>query len=149
MALQTTYASVMAAAYAGMVANTEHVMNQISRTAVLSEIGFGKVVVQGAADRVVRLPDASNLKFVGISVRDQAGARGVTEDTYAIGDSVPVLTKGVIWVVAGENVAAGDPVYFLNATGALMKTATNATLIAGARFEASASSGALVPVRLG
>lgn len=148
MAITTTYGATLGVAYAGMISNLE-VTNVISRTVTTAAIGFGKVGVQGAGDRTARLPDAANTKFEGIAVRDQGvPATATSFDEYPVGYTGGFLTLGVIWVVAGEAVARGDAAYFVPATGAIVKTATGNTPIPNAKFDASAASGALVPLRL-
>lgn len=151
MPLQTSYSSIMAVAHAGMVVNTE-LANVISRTVTAGEIGFGQVAVQGASDHTVRPSDVGLTDFVGITVRDQA-VDPQTPNVYGIGSTAAVMTKGVIWVVAGEAVAAGDPVYFdPTSFGAFLNDAAggNAILIPNARFDTSATAqGQLVKLRLG
>jgi hypothetical protein len=119
----------------------------VSRFVEGAAIGFGKVVVQGAADNGIAAPGAGNTKYVGITALSPA-ARG-TNDTYAVGESAAVITLGDVVVTVAEAVVAGDPVYFVSASGNIVKTASGNVLIAGARFETSAGSGALAIVRLG
>ena len=146
MAVQTTYTNVHDVAYEGMEADLESAgRDNVSRTAE-AVVGFGKAVSQGAGDHGI-VPFATAItKFLGITVRDQA-VDGTSPDAYRVYDTAAVKLKGVIWVKAGEAVAAGDPVY-LTAAGAFMKTATSNTLVPNARFEKTAPLNALVPVRL-
>lgn len=141
MAVQTTYNETLSQAVAGQQGSTDHA-EVISRTVETAALAFGKVAVQGAKDLGVRPPSASHTKFVGITVIDQAQAF-TTADTYAVGQTAGVLREGPVWVAVGEAVAAGDAAYFVPATGAIMKTATDNIAIPGGRFDTSAASGGL------
>lgn len=52
--------------------------------------------------------------FRGITIEDKTLVlrAGETVDTFRQGDNVGLLTDGVIWVIAGGAVKAGDPAYF-------------------------------------
>lgn len=56
--------------------------------------------------------DVTGNEFLGISIASmgQGLVSGQTADTYAQYDSVPIMTRGSIWVTAGGTVADGDPV---------------------------------------
>lgn len=151
MAVQLDYPSVHGPAFAGQRADLipETV---ISRTAANGSIAFGSVVVQAEDDHsvttIANLATNDPGGFVGIAVRDQA----VTPDTinaYSEDETAGIMTKGSIWVQAYETVAAGDPVYFVTATGALGKTSASSTLIPGARWDTSRTGAGLAKVRLG
>lgn len=144
--VQSTYASGLSAAFAGMIANQEPT-NIISRTLKLAAIGFGKVAVQGANADECRNPDAGQTKYLGITVRDQS-VDPSSSDQYRINDTVAILTKGVVWVTAGANVAAGDAVYFVPATGVITNSSVGNTIIPNAKFDTGGNSGALVKLRL-
>ena len=117
-AIQTTYNSTHPAAYEGMVADIVPA-TIISRTVENAALGFGKVAVQGAGAQATRAPTTGVTNFIGITVRDQAADPNLASQ-YAIGATAALLTYGAIWVLAGETVAEGDPVYFVPLTGALM-----------------------------
>lgn len=142
--LQSAYSATHAAALEGMVANSEPSVI-ISKVAEDDEgIGFGKVAVQGALDNGVTDAEAGAV-FRGITVAD----RGQMAEVYVKGATVPVMTKGVIWVMASVQVAVGEPVYFVPATGVLTNVSTNNTLIPNAIWESSTAGAALAKVRLG
>ena len=134
---QTTYLDNLASAVEGQQAHTERNI-VISRNVALAAIGFGKVAVQGATDGAVRAPASGETKFVGITVIDQA-VDPSSPDEYPVGASAGVLRSGSVWVKVGEAVTAGDPAYFVPASGAIMKTASGNTLIPGGRFDTSAA----------
>lgn len=84
-------------------------------------------------------------RFRGITELDQFAVYDAS-DNYEAGYNVPVMTSGVIWVIAGAAVVAGDRVFFDTAT----KTYNNATgvEILGAEFDSNAAADGLVKVRL-
>jgi hypothetical protein len=144
-AIQTSYTATHAVAYEGQVADIGP-NTIISRTVANAAMGFGKVAVQGTAAQSVRAPTTGVTNFVGITVRDQ-GTDPALPNQMRVGDTVNVLTYGAIWVLAGEAVAEGDPVYFVPTTGVLNKTASSNILVAGARWDTAAASGALARLR--
>ena len=106
---------------------------------------FGALVGRGANEALVQ-PIASGGAFLGVAVVDQA-AQPSANDAYAVGRTAAVLTKGVVWVVAGHAVTAGEAAYYDN-TGALTDVASGNTPIPNATFDSSAASGALVKLSL-
>lgn len=142
-AVQSTYNATIANGAVGQVADLS-LSDVISRECEPASIGFGVAVVQGTADHQAKTGAAG--VFIGITVRDVTlDAR--RNDAYAQYDTMGVMTKGVIWVTAGEAVVAGDVVYRTTA-GVLNKTSSGNTLIANARWETSAGNGALAKLRL-
>lgn len=143
-AVQTTYNATHARWVEGMVPNSEPCVI-VSRIAEDAEgIGFGKVCVQGTLDNQV-VDSEATVKFAGIAVLDPTK----DGDKYAQYDTVAVMKKGVIVVMASEAVAVGDPVYYTPASGVLSKTSTSNTLIAGAQWDTSTSGAGLAVLRLG
>ena len=146
MPIQTTYSRYHAQALEGMVADQQSA-NFISRRATAA-IGFGKVVLQGATDDACKAVDGSAARFVGVTVRDLSTGAD-SPDQFAANDAVRIIDEGTIWVIAGENVAAGDRAAYLTADGTFRKATTaNTTAIDGARFDTTAASGALVKLKL-
>lgn len=143
-AVQTSYADVHANGYAGQVADMG-LQDVISRDVEdAAGIAFGMPVIQGTADRQCKVATAG--VFLGITIRDTTLDQR-NADKYVQRASAAILTRGVIWVVAGEAVVAGDVVY-RTAAGALNKTSSSNTLVANARWETSAANGALAKLRL-
>ena len=149
MAVQTTYLTEMAAAFVGMVANTEP-NTLVSREVETSAgIGFGVPVIQGTADTQCGKVAASTDAVVGITVRDQS-----TEDnTFAQNDSALLIRKGVIWVTVTDagGVAAGDDVWVKVSDGSFSNAdvGTNGSIkLAGCRWESSAANAALAKIRV-
>lgn len=141
MAIQTVYNKTMDAGRAGAIADMQGA-TLISRNAEVGAIGFGLPLAQGADDNGAHKAKTGDTAIIGISVRE----RSSTDDEYAVGDSVRVMTNGVIWVTAAATVAAGDPVHVVVASATF--TNTGGVAIAGARYDSSGTSGQLVKVRL-
>ena len=148
MAVQTTYPSNLAAAYVGMIANTEP-NTLISRDVQTAAIPFGRVVKPGTAANQVVAATAANDIVRGITVRDQSA---VTTDAFGVNESALIMTQGVVWVTAGGTCTHGTAVYMIVGTadaGKFTSTSTDNLLIPGALFDTTASANALVKVRLG
>ena len=141
---QTTYDDTMAFAYPGMVANGE-TSNRISRTQEDSTpLPFGKAVFRGTGEHgATATPSAG--QFLGISIAHEAIAQlsGSTADTFPQYSTVPIMTLGVIWVMAGAAVAKGDQAY-VTAGGVITNVSTSNTILTGWFFDTAAASGALV-----
>lgn len=144
MAVQTTYGTNIAAAVAGMVANSE-LANVISRVLQHAVVGFGVGVFQGTADNQVT-PDGDGRKFRGVTVLDPT-VRPELTDQFAVGDTVPVMTKGVIWVTVVGSVVAGAAAY-VGDDGEFSSAASGNTAIPNAIWDSSAANGELAKLRL-
>lgn len=144
MAYNEAYKSAMAAAVAGMMANQEP-KNLISREIEDADgVGFGIPVFQGTDDHQI-VKDGTVVRGVTVIDKNRPAEQG---DAYVEGDTVAVMVKGVVWVTAGANVAAGEPVYLDGTTKAFTNVATDNVAVSRAIFDSSASSGELVKVRL-
>lgn len=141
MAIQTVYNETMDAGRVGAIADTG-TKTLISRTAEVGAVGFGLPVAQGVADNGAHKAKTGDTAILGITVRE----RSATDDQWAVGESMRVMTQGVIWVEAAATVAAGDPVHVLVDTATFSNAA--GVVIAGARYDSSGTSGDLVKVRL-
>lgn len=151
MAVQTTYNATLAPGVVGAQA-TMLPATIISRNVEPSAgLGFGVAVAQGAADKgIVAFGGAAN-KYVGITMLDRS-AVGTTAapDAFPQRASARVMTKGDIWVQASVQVAAGDPVYLVAATGLFTNVSTSNVAVPNARFDTSTTAAnQLAVVRLG
>ena len=141
--IQTNYTATHAVAYEDMVANSEPSVI-VSRIAEDVEgIGFGKVCVLGDRDNTVTDAEASKA-FEGIAIADPTQPA----DTFAQYATIPVMKKGVIWVMASVAVTKGQAVYFVPATGVLTNASSGNTLIANASWDSTTSGAALAKLRL-
>ncbi|MEH3144429.1 MAG: hypothetical protein PGN34_03565 [Methylobacterium frigidaeris] len=141
-AIQTSYGPA-APAYEGMIASAE-LATAISRNAEdAGGIGFGKAAFQGTAEAGIR---AAGSVFRGVTLVDH-NARPANGDAYARGDSVPMLIRGVVWVVAAAAVQAGAPAY-VTAAGGFTASASGNSAIPNASFDSPAAAGGLAKLRL-
>ncbi|HBN8624988.1 TPA: hypothetical protein ACKPG1_004887 [Pseudomonas aeruginosa] len=149
-AVQTTYSANIRPGLPGMIVD-EVPKTLISRTVeAAGGLAFGIPVMQGTADKAGRAPTTGDTaaKFVGISVRDRSVKAEANQ--YSQYESARVMTEGAIWVTAAVQVAVGDPVYFVPASGAWTNVATDNVQVAGARFDTSTTgTNQLAQVRLG
>ena len=121
--VQSTFPTDFTEGYPGMVANGE-TSNRISRTIEdAAGIGFGKAAFRGAGDHgITATPSAA---FMGITIADHGVPKfsgSQAADTFPQYHNVPLMQEGVIWVLAGENVADGD-LLGVTAAGAFVKVA--------------------------
>ncbi len=148
-AVQTSYSNTMSPAYLGMVANGEWVTNVISRIvdpASAVAINFGDAVLQGASEQLVLSASGGAGAFRGIAVRDTTLPPG-NNYQFLAGNSLPVLTKGVIWVNAGVAVTPGQAAYVTGA-GVLTNLASGNTAIPNAIWESATTGAGLAKLRL-
>jgi len=113
--MQTTVRESMLPAFEGLVAD-QRPHDIITRRAA-ANLKFGYGVVQTAAIGDVNVPAATGFVFEGVTlhthnVEPVAGVRQYYEK-----DPVPVLRKGVIWVLAEVAISVGDPVYLRHTAG--------------------------------
>lgn len=138
--VQSTFPSTIPVGYAGMVANGE-TANRITRTVEdAAGIAFGKAAFRGIGDHGCTATPAAGA-FLGFVATDAAGSADAVPQ-YA---TAAVLTKGALFVVAGEAVTDGAPVY-ITAGGAIVDTATDAVAAPGWLFDATAVGGAVVRI---
>lgn len=147
-AVQTTYSETLAPAVEGMVANTEPKVTISRVIESAAGIGFGKVACQGATANTIKVSAAAGI-FRGITIRDVT-LPPTNGDKYIQKDICAVMTKGVIWVIASVNVTAGQPAYFVPATGALTNVDGGGAniLIPDAMWDSAAQATNLAKLRL-
>lgn len=152
MANQTSYAERHSQGFPGMIASTIPNTLISVNTEESSGIAFGAPVVKGTGDRDGKVPNATGENnFLGVAVREVssrlATAAGV--DKFNQYDEARLMTKGDIWVTAGENVAAGEAVFIDEATGTFRggTPSTNQFAI-NAKWLDTVSSGGLGRIRM-
>lgn len=158
MPVQTTYPDTQPAAVAGAQA-TMIPATIISRNVETAAIAFGKAVAQGTADKGCHAFGSGDTAILGIALLDRSASglsvtngqvSGQTADTFGVGESARIITKGDVWVTVAADVTAGQPVYVRPSNGDFQPTnANSAVQIAGARWDTSATAGNLAVVRLG
>jgi hypothetical protein len=149
MAIQPVpYSQYMLPAYEGMIVDSrDHTI--ISRTVEsVAGLGYGKAEFQGAADQgIVNAADANDTtgKLLGFAEAGHFGSAGIA-DLWARYETVPIVKKGPIWLLASVAVVAGDLAYAVLATGVLTNVVGTNVLVG--RFETSGAGGAIVVVDL-
>jgi hypothetical protein len=149
-AVQTTFSETMRPALEGMIADTtpQTILSRVVEGT--GGIGFGKVALKGTGDLQVRA--APGGVYQGITVADltiqHIAPPAGGPDFYPEKDVCNIIVQGSIWVLASVAVTAGEPAYFVPATGVITNVSTANTAIPNARFESSAGIGALTKLRL-
>lgn len=150
-AIQTNYAATLSPGVAGAQA-TMLPATIISRNVEPANgLAFGVAAAQGTTDKgIVAFGGAAN-KFVGITMLDRSAVgTAAAPDSFAQYASARVMTIGDIWVQASVQVAAGDPVYLVAATGLFTNVSTSNVAVSNARFDTSTTgANQLAVVRLG
>lgn len=152
----TTYGgALLDVGYPGMIVdlNEAHIINLANESA--TAIDFGQAVAAGATDKTCKPVDNIANVIQGLAVRHAVmpslTAPGVTPDVkYARYAAVPILEIGRMYATAGANVAKGDSVYVVIATGALTNTSNSSAnpQVPGAKWDTTTSSGQLGIVRI-
>jgi hypothetical protein len=142
--VQDTYNAAPGKGYPGMVANGE-TSNRISRTCEdAAGIAFGKAVYRGAGDEGCTGVPAANA-FLGFAIADhgvQPLPGGVAADIYPQRASVGIMTGGAIYVLVGEDVTDGAPVYVTPA-GAIVDTVGANIAATGWVFDETVANGGI------
>ena len=149
---QTTYNDAPPKGVHGQVANAE-LSNRISRTIETAAVPFGAPVQRGTADHGAAIFSAGD--FLGIAILNPAVpgnvATSTTPDLYPVGFTAAILTKGQMYVTAGEAVVPGDDVYYVTATKRYTTTAAAGAVgpLTGVFFDTSGGNGDIVEISIG
>jgi hypothetical protein len=84
--------------------------------------------------------------MLGLAERDIT-TDPANSDSFVQYDNVPVMTMGVMWVLAGATVVAGGDVYWNPSTKRFTSTTTHIR-VPGAKFDTGGGNGALVKVAI-
>lgn len=149
---QTTYNERPAKGVHGQVANAE-LSNRISRTIETAAVPFGAPVQRGAADHGAVAFTTGD--FLGIAILNPAVpgnvATATTPDVYPVGFTAAIMTRGQMYVTAGEAVVQGDDVYYVTATGKYTTTAAAGSVgpLTGVFFDTGGGNGDIVEISIG
>jgi len=161
--IQTSYDFTTRAAIEGLQANLS--LNDVQAKIAEDIVPFGRAVVRGSTDNAVKLPEADDELFVGISLlrygaENPLVAPGIDPSSlteYNQFDAMAVLSTGYVWVFTEENVTPGSPVYYrYEASGGNTELGRFRTteeedktlLLEGATFETTTLAGNLALIRL-
>lgn len=153
MALQSTVTQFQRAGARGMIANAE-TRNLISRNRIAggnAQLLFGDPVYRanaGGDDDCSADPAAGDL--LGLARRVGTVDPAVTYDGFAVGDEVPILDEGVMWVETADAVVRGVPANFNTTTRLWTDAAVAGAIIAvpGVEFDTATSAAGLAKVRV-
>lgn len=149
---QTTYNDAPPKGVHGQVANAE-LSNRISRTIETAAVPFGAPVQRGAADHGAVAFTTGD--FLGLAILNPAVPGNVatasTPDQYPVGFTAAILTKGQMYVTAGETVVQGDDVYYVTATGKYVTTAGAGIVgpLTGVFFDTGGALNDIVEISIG
>lgn len=149
---QTTYNDAPPKGVHGQVANAE-LSNRISRTIETAAVPFGAPVQRGAADHGAVAFTTGD--FLGLAILNPAVPGNVatasTPDLYHVGFTAAILTKGQMYVTAGETVVQGDDVYYVTATGKYVTTAGSGIVgpLTGVFFDTGGALNDIVEISVG
>lgn len=89
--------------------------------------------------------------MLGLAVRNVVLGKSSSPDVYAQYDSVGIMTSGVMWVIAGATVVAGERAYWDAPTGRYTNVVTDYPILThstSGRFETGGGNGDLVMVAI-
>lgn len=122
----------------------------VTRLAIDSDIGFG-LAVSDIDDRSAALVDSEYSVPTGIALREVAMENPIGDNGPAVHQQdteMSVLRVGRVWVDVADGSTAGDPVYVVPVTGALVSSSGGNTLFPNARFKTTVGAGESTLVQL-
>ena len=122
MTVQTTYGETPAVAFAGMLAE-DFSVRQVDSFLADGAVPVGYAVKRGSTATEAAVLTAASDVVVGIALAASYIENASGALTYADNTSLPVISKGRVWVTVGETVAINDSVF------AGMPTAQVSTLV--------------------
>jgi hypothetical protein len=146
--IQPSYTANLLPAYEGMLGDSrDHTIISMTVQSAAG-IGFGKAAYQGTlADTCINAADANDTTGLlrGFTEASHFASEGLA-DLWARYETIPVVKKGPIWLLANVAVAAGELAYVVLASGLVTNVLTSNVPIG--RFESGGAGGALVLVDL-
>lgn len=143
--VQSTFTEDLAKGYAGMQANGE-LSNIVSRHLEGSTAcAFGRPVYRGSGENGVSLTVSANLEGFALARKGLPVTADRAADTYAPGDTLPVIERGVVFVDSATAADKGDQVYVTSA-GAITATSGGNTAATGWFFDQTISAAGLVAI---
>lgn len=144
-AVQSSYSETMSAPSPGTIQSADfNTKTGICET--VAGIGFGLAVSSGTADKGVVIGGLL-ADFLGISIKDVTLVDSVTPDEYQQYQNLGYISRGQIWVSPTVSVSADDPVHYVQATGAFVKSGAIGPIV-GARYVTSCGAGGRAIVEL-
>jgi hypothetical protein len=148
---QSTFSEQMAQGFPGMV-NRMVDYNAVTRSAEGGNIPACRAVSQSVAADIGAVLGGSANGFLGITIYDPTiitpVGSGLADGVYPQYTNMGVITKGEIFATATTAVAAGDPVFFVAATGILTNVGTDVAA-AGCKWKYTRTANQLNAITLG
>lgn len=143
--VQGTFTEDLARGYPGMQANGE-LSNIVSRHLEGSAaVAFGQPVFRGAGDKGIVPTVSANLEGFALARKGLPVTENRDADTFAAGDTVPVLERGVMFVTSTTATAKGEQVY-ITAAGALTNSSGGNQAATGWFFDATITAPGLTAI---
>jgi hypothetical protein len=143
--LQDTYVDRQAIGFPGQKVDGREYDAQTMICGEAAGIGWGLPVARSGGDKTAMLLTAGNAAaFKGVSLRD-VSVRPSAGDKFPQYENMPVLTRGPVFVLVQEAVAADDAPLFDTATSkfAITASATTVALPASWKFDSTAPANGL------
>lgn len=143
MSVQTSYAIVEKTQGALVDLGLKNIVTRIAE----GDIAFGLALVQGTADRQVKIPAATGV-FQGVGVKSNVEYGG--ESKYLDESPISMIEKGRIYVPVTTNVAKNAQAFFIHtgaSAGKFCVTGTaDSTIATGAFFDETVLAGGLCAI---
>jgi len=118
--MQTSVSDEMGYGREGMIADTRN--RTVETRVVEADLPAGRFVVKGTVDKGAILPSATgnitNGDLLGVTVFDSSKEYVSATHEYEQYDTVPVLRKGTVWMMAEDACTEGDAVFVRFTAGA-------------------------------
>lgn len=152
----TNYALTMEKSFAGALYDlSAHTVDSFA-VEEADGLGVAAAVIRGTdAEHQVKSPSASGdgAKVIGVTLHTHIEPPEAGKKYYPQNYTVPVVTKGRVWVTTGGAVNAGDEAHLKLADGTFVKDAVAAGTIealgCGAKFITSCDKAGLAVIEIG
>jgi hypothetical protein len=142
---QSTFTEDLARGYPGMQANGELANIVTGHLEGSTAAAFGRPVYQGAGDKGLTLTVSANAIGIALARKGLPVTEDRAADTYAPGDNVPVIERGVVFVTSATAADKGDAVYVTSA-GAITASSGGNTALTGWEFDLTTSAAGLTRI---
>ncbi len=142
---QSTFTEDLARGYPGMQANGELSNIVTGHLEGSTACAFGRPVYQGSADKGLTLTVSANAVGIALARKGLPVTEDRAADTYAPGDNVPVIERGVVFVTSATAANKGAAVY-VTSGGAITATSSGNTALTGWEFDLTTSAPGLTRI---
>lgn len=141
---QSTFTEENPKGYAGMQADGE-LANIISAILESESVDFGQPVYQGSEDREATTTVSANLLGFTLARKGQPVTSDRAEDTYAQGDTFPVMNRGKLWINSVSTADKGDTVY-VTSSGTITNDSSGNTEAVGWEYDDTITAAGLARI---